>query len=192
MAPTGVQHTDFEHRRSPVQPWIPLRRAGWRLSPAYDLNPVPADIKPRILTTAINEDHGTASLDVAMSVAAYFELEKHKAQAIAAQVGKAGHGGTKRTAQDRKRRDRSHGIGVRARRSEKSTGKVTRFAHMRFNRIVLFPPNQASRSSSQALTIVTQRGTPAYLPVEGRFAALLAVFGFRLFVSRCPLSELPV
>jgi serine/threonine-protein kinase HipA len=28
---------------------------GWLLSPAYDLNPVPTDIKPRILTTAINE-----------------------------------------------------------------------------------------------------------------------------------------
>ena len=28
---------------------------GWRLSPAYDLNPVPVDIKPRILTTAIDE-----------------------------------------------------------------------------------------------------------------------------------------
>ena len=28
--------------------------AGWRLSPVYDLNPVPIDIKPRILATAIN------------------------------------------------------------------------------------------------------------------------------------------
>jgi serine/threonine-protein kinase HipA len=64
-------------------------QAGWRLSPAYDLNPVPVDIKPRILTTAINEDDGTASLDLAMSVAEYFELEKDKAKAIAAQVGKA-------------------------------------------------------------------------------------------------------
>ena len=27
---------------------------GWRLAPAYDLNPVPVDIKPRILTTAID------------------------------------------------------------------------------------------------------------------------------------------
>ena len=26
--------------------------AGWRLSPTYDLNPVPTDIKPRVLTTA--------------------------------------------------------------------------------------------------------------------------------------------
>jgi len=64
-------------------------QAGWRLSPAYDLNPVPVDIKPRILTTAINEDDGTASLDLAMSVAEYFELEKDKAKTIAAQVGKA-------------------------------------------------------------------------------------------------------
>jgi len=59
------------------------------LSPAYDLNPVPVDIKPRILTTAINEDDGTASLDLAMSVAEYFELEKDKAKAIALQVAKA-------------------------------------------------------------------------------------------------------
>lgn len=62
---------------------------GWRLSPAYDLNPMPVDIKPRILRTAINEDDGTASLDLAMSVADYFELEQRNAQAIAAQVGKA-------------------------------------------------------------------------------------------------------
>jgi serine/threonine-protein kinase HipA len=62
---------------------------GWRLSPAYDLNPVPVDVKPRILTTAINEDDGTASLDLAMSVAEYFELEKRKAKAIVRQVGKA-------------------------------------------------------------------------------------------------------
>jgi serine/threonine-protein kinase HipA len=64
-------------------------QAGWRLSPAYDLNPVPADIRPRILSTAINEDDGTASLDLAMSVAEYFELEKDKAKAIAGKVGGA-------------------------------------------------------------------------------------------------------
>jgi serine/threonine-protein kinase HipA len=62
---------------------------GWCLSPAYDLNPVPTDIKPRILTTAINEDDGTASLAPAMSVAKYFELDAAKARAIAKQVGKA-------------------------------------------------------------------------------------------------------
>jgi serine/threonine-protein kinase HipA len=62
---------------------------GWRLSPAYDLNPVPTDIKPRILATAINEDDNTASLPLAMEVAGYFELEDGKAREIAKQVGKA-------------------------------------------------------------------------------------------------------
>jgi serine/threonine-protein kinase HipA len=62
---------------------------GWRLSPAYDLNPQPTDIKPRILTTAINEDDNTASLTLAMEVAGYFELDPAKAPKIAAQVGNA-------------------------------------------------------------------------------------------------------
>jgi len=62
---------------------------GWRLSPAYDLNPVPVDIKPRILTTAINEDDNTASLELAMEVAGYFELDEVTARKIAAEVGKA-------------------------------------------------------------------------------------------------------
>ncbi len=64
-------------------------QAGWRLSPAYDLNPVPTDIKPRILSTAINEDDNTASLALAMEVAGYFELDAGKACEIAAHVGKA-------------------------------------------------------------------------------------------------------
>jgi serine/threonine-protein kinase HipA len=63
--------------------------AGWRLSPAYDLNPVPTDIKPRILTTAIDLSDGTASLQLAMDVAAYFELSPDAARKIAAEVGRA-------------------------------------------------------------------------------------------------------
>ncbi len=62
---------------------------GWRLAPAYDLNPVPTDIKPRVLTTAIDLDDSTASLDLAMSVVGYFELDENKAHAIAAEVGMA-------------------------------------------------------------------------------------------------------
>jgi serine/threonine-protein kinase HipA len=62
---------------------------GWRLAPAYDLNPVPTDIKPRVLTTAIDLEDGTASLDRAMEVAAYFELEAKAARGIAAEVGRA-------------------------------------------------------------------------------------------------------
>ena len=62
---------------------------GWRLAPAYDLNPVPTDIKPRVLTTAIDLEDGTASLDRAMEVASYFELDTRTASAIAAEVGQA-------------------------------------------------------------------------------------------------------
>ena len=62
---------------------------GWRLAPAYDLNPVPTDIKPRVLTTAIDLEDGTASLDRAMEVAAYFELGAKAARGIAAEVGRA-------------------------------------------------------------------------------------------------------
>ena len=62
---------------------------GWRLSPAYDLNPVPADVKPRILSTAIDEDDNTASLALALDVAGYFELDAEQARKIARQVGKA-------------------------------------------------------------------------------------------------------
>jgi serine/threonine-protein kinase HipA len=63
--------------------------AGWRLSPAYDLNPVPTDIKPRVLTTAIDLDDGTASLTLALKVASYFELSEGEAHKIAKQVGQA-------------------------------------------------------------------------------------------------------
>jgi serine/threonine-protein kinase HipA len=63
--------------------------AGWRLSPAYDLNPVPTDIKPRVLATAIDLDDGTASLNLALNVASYFELTPDRAQEIAAEAGKA-------------------------------------------------------------------------------------------------------
>jgi serine/threonine-protein kinase HipA len=63
--------------------------AGWRLSPAYDLNPVPADIKPRVLTTAIDLEDSTASLELAFDVAAYFELTPDEARKTAAEVGQA-------------------------------------------------------------------------------------------------------
>jgi len=64
-------------------------RSGWRLSPLYDVNPVPADIKPRVLTTAINETDGTASFELAMEVAPYFDLKTTEARQIAKCIGKA-------------------------------------------------------------------------------------------------------
>lgn len=63
--------------------------SGWRLAPAYDLNPMPVDIKPRILTTAIDEADSTASLDLAYDVAQHFGLKPDKAKTIACEVGAA-------------------------------------------------------------------------------------------------------
>jgi serine/threonine-protein kinase HipA len=81
-----ISNTD-DHLRNHGFQWA--GPAGWRLSPAYDLNPVPTDIKPRVLTTAIDLDDGTASLKLALDVAGYFELRPDEARQIANQVGKA-------------------------------------------------------------------------------------------------------
>ncbi len=62
---------------------------GWRLSPAYDLNPTPIEIKPRILTTAIDFNDNSASLETALSVASEFRLQKNEANKIIKEVAKA-------------------------------------------------------------------------------------------------------
>jgi serine/threonine-protein kinase HipA len=61
---------------------------GWRLAPAYDLNPIPVETKPRVLSTNVTLDDGTASLDLAFEVADYFKLSAKRARAIAGQLGK--------------------------------------------------------------------------------------------------------
>lgn len=63
--------------------------SGWLLAPAYDLNPTPTDIKPRVLSTAIDLIDPTASLDLACDVAHYFDLEKTQAKTILKEVGLA-------------------------------------------------------------------------------------------------------
>jgi serine/threonine-protein kinase HipA len=65
---------------------------GWRLAPAYDLNPVPTDIKPRVLSTAIDLDNTTASIDLAFDVSSSFGLPLTRARAIAREVGDAAAG----------------------------------------------------------------------------------------------------
>ena len=61
-------------------------RAGWVLSPAYDLNPVPTDLKARVLSTNISLDEATCDLDLALSVAEYFSLRPRQATEIVSQV----------------------------------------------------------------------------------------------------------
>ena len=62
---------------------------GWRLAPAYDLNPVPADVKPRIHALAIDESDGTASLDTAFRIVPMFGMTEEDARTIAAEAGTA-------------------------------------------------------------------------------------------------------
>jgi serine/threonine-protein kinase HipA len=89
-------------------------QAGWRLSPAYDLNPVPVDIKPRVLTTAVNEEDTTASFALAMEVCGILRARQLE--------GARDRGGSwkgrrevayrGRTSRSRQGRDRAHGISV--------------------------------------------------------------------------------
>lgn len=59
---------------------------GWALCPAYDLNPVPIDVSPRVLSNAIDFDDPSASVELTLSVAEYFELAPNEARDIAADV----------------------------------------------------------------------------------------------------------
>lgn len=78
-----ISNTD-DHLRN--HGFLYAREKGWRLSPAYDLNPTPTEIKPRILTTAINLYDTSASLDVALSVIDDFRLSLAQAKAIIKEV----------------------------------------------------------------------------------------------------------
>jgi serine/threonine-protein kinase HipA len=62
---------------------------GWHLSPAYDMNPRPADVGPRVHALAIDESEATASIDVALSVAERFGLSVSEAATVVAEVGAA-------------------------------------------------------------------------------------------------------
>ena len=59
---------------------------GWVLSPAYDLNPTPADLKPRFLSTAIDLDDTQASIKLAVETAPYYDLSPSDACRIAKEL----------------------------------------------------------------------------------------------------------
>jgi serine/threonine-protein kinase HipA len=76
-----------DHLRNHGLLWEGL--AGWRLSPAYDLNPTPTDIRPRVLSLAVDDHDQTASLELAFQVAEYFGIADKTAHRIANEVGQA-------------------------------------------------------------------------------------------------------
>lgn len=81
-----ISNTD-DHLRN--HGFIYERQEGWKLSPSYDLNPTPIEIKPRILTTAINFDDSTASLELARSVIRDFRISIEHSHEIIQEVSKA-------------------------------------------------------------------------------------------------------
>lgn len=64
-------------------------KSGWCLSPAYDLNPTPTDLKARFLTTNISLDESTCSIELALSQAELFGLGANDAKAIISEAGAA-------------------------------------------------------------------------------------------------------
>ena len=62
------------------------RHKGWRLSPAYDVNPTPIEMKPRLLSTSIDYDNSTASIDLALCVIDGFRINKSRALEIVKEV----------------------------------------------------------------------------------------------------------
>lgn len=65
------------------------RQKGWRLSPLYDVNPTPVELKPRVLSTMIDFDDSTASLDLAYSVISEFRISSQRADEIVREVASA-------------------------------------------------------------------------------------------------------
>ena len=62
---------------------------GWRIAPAYDLNPMPVDVKPRHHALTLDENDDTSSIDTVMSVAENFGVKGTQAKQIVAQVAAA-------------------------------------------------------------------------------------------------------
>ena len=60
--------------------------AGWRLSPAFDINPTPTFVRARVLATAIDESDTAASVDTCLSVADYAGLDTNSARAIVREI----------------------------------------------------------------------------------------------------------
>jgi len=73
-----------DHLRNHGFLWV--GKTGWSLSPAYDLNPVPADLKARVLTTNIDLDEGTCSLDLLEAASEFFALTLAQARSVIKEV----------------------------------------------------------------------------------------------------------
>ena len=64
-------------------------KKGWKLSPVYDINPVPSHIKEHILSTNIDFNSNYASIHTALSIIEEFRLKKQEAITIIKEVASA-------------------------------------------------------------------------------------------------------
>lgn len=71
---------------------------GWRLAPAYDLNPVPTDVRPRVHALAVAGDDPAAPFDAVLSEAPRFGQSVKAARRIAKEVAAAVRGWRKAAA----------------------------------------------------------------------------------------------
>lgn len=90
MAFNVLVSNDDDHLRNHGFLW--QSRNGWTLSPAFDLNPVPVDVKQRILTTTISPHDGTCDIGLVVEVAGYFGLGERDAKQIVKEVVSATSG----------------------------------------------------------------------------------------------------
>ncbi len=63
-----------------------LHEDGWRLSPAYDLNPVPLEDSARELTTWISEEGPEADFQLALNACEFFALMPNEAELVIDEV----------------------------------------------------------------------------------------------------------
>jgi serine/threonine-protein kinase HipA len=66
-----------------------MAKGGWRLSPAYDINPVPIDVRSRVLSMMIDDQDDTASFDLVLEVGDYFGLRADDMKVITGEVTSA-------------------------------------------------------------------------------------------------------
>ena len=81
----AVSNSD-DHLRNHGFLWA--KSGGWTLSPTYDLNPTPTDVKSRHLSMSIDLDDNTCSVELLQEAAGYFGLELRAAREIIREVGK--------------------------------------------------------------------------------------------------------
>lgn len=66
--------------------FLHVGRRGWKLSPAYDLNPVPRDLKSAVLGTNIDLVSGDCDIELVIETASDDRITADRAAAIAREV----------------------------------------------------------------------------------------------------------